>query len=263
MVSCVAVLVSHTPTGWTASRDGEVVGRLGTLVRPDQRCFLVWRDCDAEAYGPLLDTALATLHQDVYIELDEAAADAQHACTQRGFTLIRREHCYLLPTDPARTGLAGQVTPEGLGIISAAQTNVDQLRELDDALRQEVPGTAGWRNDPHAFPRQTFDHPQFDTATYLVAVDHRTGQYVGLVRVWMTPSQPRLGLIGVLAPWRRRGLAATLLAQALGVLYDRGLLGATCEVDHTNTASNALMLRIGARRTGGQIELVRRRTPSP
>jgi hypothetical protein len=100
----------------------------------------------------------------------------------------RREHRYVLPTDPARTGLAGRVAPEGLGIISAAAADIDRLRELDDALRQEVPGTVGWRNDPQAFRRQTFDHPQFDPATYMVAVHHSTGQYVGLVRVWITPA---------------------------------------------------------------------------
>jgi ribosomal protein S18 acetylase RimI-like enzyme len=70
-------------------------------------------------------------------------------------------------------------------------------------------------------------------------------------------------LIGVLSRWRRRGLAVALLAQAFGVLYDRGLFEATCEVDQTNTASNALMMSLGARRTGGEVELVRRRTPSP
>jgi ribosomal protein S18 acetylase RimI-like enzyme len=69
-------------------------------------------------------------------------------------------------------------------------------------------------------------------------------------------------LIGALPPWRRRGLAVALLAQAFGVLYDRGLLEATCEVDQTNTASNALMIGLGARRTGGQVELVRRPTRS-
>jgi ribosomal protein S18 acetylase RimI-like enzyme len=255
----MTVVVRQTPPGWTAWRDGAVVGRLSVLVRPDQRCFLVSHDCDADAYGPLLDAALAARDQDVYVELDEVVTDAQRACARRGFTVNRREHHYLLPTDPARTGLIRRGAPNGLGIISAAQADADRLRKLDDALRQEVPGTAGWRNAPQAFLRQTFEHPQFDPATYLVAIHHGTGRYVGLVRVWITPGQARLGLIGVLPRWRRRGLAVALLAQAFGVLHDRGLLEATCEVDQTNTASNALMTSIGARRTGGHVELVRRR----
>jgi GNAT superfamily N-acetyltransferase len=260
MVGSVTVVAREAPLEWTASRDGAVVGRLRALVRPDRRCYLFFGDCAADAYGPLLDAALDALGQDVYVEVDEAAADAQRELGERGFTVNRREHRYVLPTDPGRSGLAGQEAPDGFAIISAANADVDRLRELDDALRQDVPGTAGWRNDPQEFPRQTFNDPGFDPATYLVAVDSGTGEYAGLVRVWITSSGPRLGLIGVLPPYRRQGLASAFIAQAFGVLHDRGQLEATCEVDQTNIASNALMAGMGARRAGGHVELVWRRT---
>jgi GNAT superfamily N-acetyltransferase len=232
------------------------------LIRPDRRCFLIFRDCSGNAYGPLLDVALDTLRQDVYVEVDEAAAESLRVLTGYGFTIDRREHHYAIPTDPARTGLAGQAVPDGFATISAADADVDRLRELDDALRQDVPGTAGWRNDPEEFAAQTFGGPQFDPATYLVAVDDTADDYVGLVRVWATPGGPRLGLVGVLQPYRRRGLARALLARAFDVVHERGQPEASCEVDQANTASNALLTGIGARRTGGAVELVRRHAPS-
>jgi hypothetical protein len=38
----------------------------------------------------------------------------------------------------------------------------------------------------------------------------------------------------------------------------RGATVVTCEVDETNEASNALMAGLGAVRTGGTVELIRR-----
>jgi hypothetical protein len=104
----------------------------------------------------------------------------------------------------------------------------DGLRALDDALRQDVPGADGWVNDPYEFCEYTFDDRHFDPATYLVAVDDVNQAYAGLARVWNNPGRPPSG------PDRRHARLPS------------------------NTASNALLLGIGARRTGGSIELVRR-----
>lgn len=57
---------------------------------------------------------------------------------------------------------------------------------------------------------------------------------------------------------RRRVLAGTLLARALRVLYERGQTGVTAEVDDTNTASRSLILKVGARRDGGSLEIIAR-----
>jgi ribosomal protein S18 acetylase RimI-like enzyme len=76
--------------------------------------------------------------------------------------------------------------------------------------------------------------------------------------VWNDPGHPRLGLIGVSPGYRRRGLAKVLLEAVFAPLRDRGISEVAAEVDATNTASNALLRGIGARRVGGSIELVRR-----
>ncbi|MGH8777047.1 MAG: hypothetical protein ACRDWI_18505 [Jiangellaceae bacterium] len=64
-------VVRSAPGRWTVTREGEAIGRLEALVRPDQRCLLLFRDCSAEAHRPLLDVALAVLDRDAYVEVDE------------------------------------------------------------------------------------------------------------------------------------------------------------------------------------------------
>jgi ribosomal protein S18 acetylase RimI-like enzyme len=124
--------------------------------------------------------------------------------------------------------------------------------------------TRSWRVrsgrwDAEGFRKETFG-PDFDPATYLVAVEEASGEYAGLARVWNNPDGPRLGLIAVLAAHRRRGLARALLGLAFSVLSERGQSEVTAEVDDLNVASTTLPTGLGARRTGGGcVELVRRR----
>jgi ribosomal protein S18 acetylase RimI-like enzyme len=77
------------------------------------------------------------------------------------------------------------------------------------------------------------------------------------VRVWNNPGTLRLGLIAVLPSYRRRGLARSLLARAFGVLDHRGQAEVSAEVDDANIASTTLLTGLGARRTGGSLELIR------
>jgi RimJ/RimL family protein N-acetyltransferase len=185
-----------------------------------------------------------------------AAATLRDRLTALGFVVNRREHAYTIPTDPRITGLSGAALPAGFELRTADRVDEDRLRELDDELRQDVPGADGWRWDRQGFRRETWDAPDFDPATYLVAIERATGRYAGLVRVWQRPSGPRLGLIGVGRPYRRRRLARGLLARAFGVLHERGRTEVVAEVDVTNTASNRLLTGLGARPTGGFVELV-------
>jgi GNAT superfamily N-acetyltransferase len=81
------------------------------------------------------------------------------------------------------------------------------------------------------------------------------------VRVWNNPKGPRLGLIAVSAPYRRRGLAKALLSRAFAVLDERGQTVVSAEVDQANVASTSLLEGMGAWRTGDSIELFRRAAP--
>lgn len=243
---------------WRAVDADQVVGAVTAFLRPDDRWFVHFDTASrADSYGPLLAAVAENTVSDLYATIEDADDQALELFARLGFTVSRRESSYLIPVDPQVTGLRATADPEGVVIISATDAYEDQLRLLDDTLRQDVPGTAGWKWDPGDFREETFDQ-QFDPATYLIAVDTASGDYLGLVRVWDCPGVPRLGLIGVLRQHRRRGLASTLLARAFRVLHGRGKTEVTAEVDDTNTPSLSLLLRLGARRGGGSVELVRR-----
>ena len=251
------LVVARTPDGWTAHHGEAVVGQAGAVVRPDRRCFVAFRSCRPGAYRPLVQAIAEHLRRDLYTEIHDADAEVRDRLVGLGFVISRREHIYTIPTDPTVTGLSNVAVPAGWEVVTADRVDEDLLRELDDELKQDVPGADGWRWDRQGFRRESYDAPDFDPATYLVAVEQSTGRYAGLVRVWMRPSGPRLGLIAVGRGYRRRGLAGLLLAQVFAILRQRGRTEVVAEVDVTNTAANRLLTGLGARRTGGSIELLR------
>jgi ribosomal protein S18 acetylase RimI-like enzyme len=238
---------------WRAFAGDEAVGAVRAFLRPDNRWFVAFDDGRADGDAPLLAAVAADTGADLYATADEDDQAGQDRLARLGFSVNRRESHYVIPTGPE-----GAAEPEGIVVISAADADEDELRRLDDTLRQDVPGTAGWKWDPGDFREETFDSAQFDPATYLVAVEIDSGRYVGLARVWHPPGRPRLGLIGVTRPYRRRGLARVLLARAFAVLHRRGQAEVTAEVDDTNGASTSLLRQMGARREGGSVEFIRR-----
>jgi ribosomal protein S18 acetylase RimI-like enzyme len=211
-------------------------------VRPDGRCFVRLSELDIES------------DQELHVDVDEEDATAIARCAERGFVVKRRESVYRVPT--AVSPDVG--VPAGFVFLRADAVDEVRLRMLDDALRQDVPGTDGWRWDEQGFLDE-LRQPAFDPATYLVAEETSSGEYVGIVRVWKNPGAPRIGFIGVARSHRRRGLARALVAQVLSTLASRGQREATTEIDDTNAASKALLAGFGAQRSGGTLELVRAR----
>jgi GNAT superfamily N-acetyltransferase len=258
-IPAVRINRAHSALTWYAL-DGDVVaGEVSGRLRPDGRCFLYFDAWRADVYPALAGAAARELRCDLYVSLDDAEFDALDACGAAGFAEHRRESFYRIPTDPAVTGLADAAMPDGLDVLSAADADVDRLRLLDDALRQDLPGCDGWRWDPGEFREDTFG-PFFDPATYLVAVDRFSGDYAGLARVWRSRGGPRLSLIGTLAPYRKRGVASALLGCTFAVLVARGETSVIAEVDDESDASVSLLTRLGARRYGGSVELIRRQS---
>jgi hypothetical protein len=205
------LVVARTPDGWMAHHGEAVVGQAVAFVRPDSRCFVAFRSCCAEAYRPLVQAIAEHLRRDLHTEIDDADAEVRDRLVDLGFVISRREHIYTIPTDPTVTGLSNVAVPAGLKVVTADRVDEDLLRELDDELKQDVPGADGWKWDRQGFRKETYDAPDFDPATYLVAIERASGRYAGLVRVWNRPGGPRLGLIGVGRLYRRRGLARSLL----------------------------------------------------
>jgi ribosomal protein S18 acetylase RimI-like enzyme len=243
----VDVTVRREGDRWLAYRGAAPVGELRTLVRPDRRCLLLFGDCEEAAYAPLV-TAAASLGQ-LCVSVDDTDGTALRRFTALGFVIDRHEHNYRIPV----AAPVPATRADGVDLVSAADADLDRLRLLDDAVRQDIPGADGWRWDPEGFRAQTFGE-DFDPATYLVAVHRDTGEYVGLIRVWMG-RQPRLGCVAVLRRYRRTRVAAALLAAVAGELRARGIDDVITEVAAENRASNALIARSGAVRVGGTYEL--------
>lgn len=242
---------------WNLVRAGKPIGSGHGLCRPDRRWFVSVDSWDESAYAPLVAAMAEDLRHDLYTAVDEADEVELRRWRALGFAQYRRGILFDVPVDPAVTGLAGARVPGGMALLSADAVDEDRLRELDDTLRTDVPGSDGWRNDPAEFHDYTFDERQYDPLTYLVAVDDVRRAFAGLVRVWGNERRRRLGLIGVVRGYRRRGLAQALLGAAFNSLHERGFTVVGAEADETNTASVTLLERIGARRVGATVELVR------
>lgn len=238
--------------------DGETVaGEVRVRRRPDGRHALFFDAWRFDAYRPLADAVARELGRDLYATLDDSEFDALEACARAGFTELRRESAYRIPTDPDITGLTAATAPlpVGMTVMSAADADVGRLRLLDEELRQDVPGNDGWRWDAGDFEAEAFGRG-FDPETFLVAVGP-DGGYAGLACVRRS-RLPRLSLVAVRAPCRRRGIARALIGRVFGVLHERGAGAVVADADDACDASVTLLASLGARRTGGSVELVRR-----
>jgi len=243
---------------WRAFDGTDVVGAVRARLTPNDKWIIGFESCRDDAYQPLLDAVAAGVGGDLYLNVGEKYGENQTRFIDLGFAVNRREDFYRIPTDPVVTGLAKTEPPEGVVFISAIDADEEDLRLLDEALREDVPGSEGWVWDPVDFREETFDSSDFDPATYVVAVDSDSARYIGLVRVWIGRGLPRLGLVAVLPPYRHRGLAKAMLGRVFGVLHELGKAEVTFEIDEENKASIALLTGAGARRVNGFIEFVKK-----
>lgn len=215
-----------------------------TFVRPDGRRFVVGRADGELPPGELFAT------------VDESDTAQLHALAELGFVHERRELDLVLPAEVPRAA-----APPLIEAVRADAVDEEMLRLLDDELRQDVPGTRGWRWEAADFREETYLSPHFDPAVYLVATSGRT--HVGICRVWLRPHGPRLGFIGVRRSERRRGIARWLVGEVFAVLHARGHDDVRTEVDETNVASRTLLEGLGGRQVGASLELRRPWPPPP
>ena len=257
MVAAALAVSRMRPALMWRALDGDLVaGEVSARLRPDNRWFLYFDTWRADAYQPLADAVARDLGRDLYVTLDDAEYDALDACAEAGFAVHRRESHYRIPTDPAVTGLAAAVLPgrarrpfrrrsryhPAAAAGRRATARCSRLRRLAVGCRR-VP-----RRDvqPILRPRHL---PHRD----------RPGQRrVRRAGANLAQPSPRLGLTATLAQYRRRGVARALLGQTFTVLAARGDTSVVGEVDDTNVASLSLLTGLGARRYGGNVELIRR-----
>lgn len=226
-------------------------------VRPDRRLYVQCRGRWTPASAARA-RALAREHRRSTIaSVDGEDASARSLLVEAGFVPMRREAVVVVDVATALAAFEGEPerTPSGIVIVSALDVREDLLRELDDELRQDVPGTVGWASSPAEFRAHTFEDPDFDPRTYLVALSEPSRELVGLVRIWMGSERTRLGMLGVRREWRRLGVGVALLHRALEAVRAAGATAVTTEFDVANDASRALAARLGARHIGTRVEL--------
>jgi predicted acetyltransferase len=230
--------------------------RISDVLRPDGR--LLVRSADEwTAQAATAAAELATRRRVPALAHIDARATVQlSALTAAGFVESRREAVVAISVEAALEALADAPLPGGFRFRSAAEVDEDRLRLLDDELRQDVPGTSGWRSTTEEFRDHTFADPDFDPRTYLVAIDDVSGDYVGLVRIWMGPRGSRLGMVGVRREQRRRGIAFALISEALRAVRSTGVAEVTMTYDLQNDASEAIAERLGGRLLHTVVELV-------
>jgi ribosomal protein S18 acetylase RimI-like enzyme len=249
------VITRVSDTQWQALADDRVVGSGDASRRPDGRVFLsvdTWHDA---AFDRLADAMIAELPAPVHTLVDEHDLELRAAWERAGFVAGRREGEYVVPTDPGVTGLDPLALPPGLTVLPAGTADEGLLRALDRTIRDEIAATVGWQSMPAEVRPLPPGVTVVDPSHYAVAV--RSGQYVGLVRVALVTRRPRIGLIAVRADQRRQGVGRALLAHALGALHLGGTDSAWAEAQESNAAALTLLQHAGARRVGGNLELLR------
>lgn len=167
----------------------------------------------------------------------------------QGFVCTRKE---LVLSGPVSRGLSAvervdvsslRHDTRSVEIRRVDEVAIADLHRLDLALRRDVPGSERWASSLEGFVDETFGQG-FDERLYLVA--EAPEGLIGLVRVWLNDSGPRLGLVGVLPPYRRTRVTAALLSHVLQAAEALGIEAITGEVDVENTDALTLARRLGA-----------------
>lgn len=220
----------------------------------------------------LLDALLGVLEQDleglvpcwVFSMVDEGNQPLLAFFARHGFQEIRREHHVELDLRDFDTtpfaAAAQQAATQGYSIRSLAELQDDPQRDqkvyqLDLALRREVPGSEEFDQPFEAFAEQTFESPAFRPDSYFIALHGE--QYVGLHRIWVNPTGPRVGLTGLLPGHRRQGVASALKLRGVSYAQAHGFLVLRAENDADNEAILDLNRRMGYRKRGGAVEVMK------
>lgn len=117
-----------------------------------------------------------------------------------------------------------------------SEENYAAAAEIEAACFDDRPWTA----------EQFFEELSLDFSRTFLAYDE--GRAVGFVNMWLTPPMAVINNIAVIAPFRRRGIAAELIGAALSECV--GCSSLTLEVRVSNAAAIALYERFGFSQVG-------------
>ena len=228
-----------------------------TWLRPDDRMFVEFECHEISAYAPLTEAAAAAHARPLYTMVDEDDRTGVVALRAAGFHTDLVIERFRVTFDAALDWFGG-AAPAGFRIDPADVVDEARLFSLDNAIRNDVPGTDGWRGDWAWFRQELTEAPPFDADAYPVAIDEANGEYVGLARIWRNPDGPKFGLVGVLRQYRGTPVAAALLDRALTAASAWGHDTFTVETSPASTRIYKLLVELNAERIGRSLRQVRR-----
>jgi ribosomal protein S18 acetylase RimI-like enzyme len=229
-------LVAYGRHQWVDTSDGLREHRLHAFAMPDAR----------HAMDALLDaviaraTEVATAQGDVGLPrvlstfVGEMQAWRREPYERRGFTPIRWGFEMVRPN---LEDVDVPAMPEGIEVRPIGREQLRQLWDADmEAFRDHWGGFDG---SDEAF-QEWIDEPDLDPSLFVVAwdgdeiagavlntINGSENEQLGVERGW-------LDSVFVRRPWRRRGLAAALVARSLVLLRERGMRSAILGVDAEN-----------------------------
>lgn len=235
---------------WMAIDGGKAAAAVSLWDRPDRRTFLYFAGPDRTANPRLADAVTEALERPVYAFADSADEELVEALQSAGFETEHVAERFRVRFDRVLAKLRRAWIPSEVSIRCADTVDEDRLFDLDNAIRRQTPGTDGWEGDREWFHQELTESPPFDPSAYLVAVDDRSGDYAGLVRMWRKPDGPRFGLVGVLPEYRNTTIAGALLRQALQAASGWGHESFTAEVSPANRTIYDRLRSVGAASMG-------------
>ncbi|MGI9528076.1 MAG: GNAT family N-acetyltransferase [Acidimicrobiia bacterium] len=245
---------------WVATGNGVAVGAVDAWLRPDDRLFLTFRGDRIEALAPLVAAVDHAVHRSLFTTVDLEDGDRVYELHDCGFTMETVGERFTVRFSDALALVDRAWVPTGYRIASVADVDEHDAFELDNAIRNLVPGTDGWTGKRDWF-HDELNSAEFDRDAYLVAVERATDRCVGLLRIWRNQDGPRLGLLGVLPDHRRGPLAAALLKQGLDAASGWGYDSFVTETSPSNDHTYPRLSRIASDRLGSFGQLVRCHEP--
>jgi mycothiol synthase len=165
-----------------------------------------------------------------------------------GFELVRHSLRMVIQMDEPP---AEPEWPEGIH-VSTLVTGQDE-RALVQAVRDSFQDHWGYVEHPFEEEYQRLLHQirtdvNFDPSLWFLAMDEDRVAGVSLCRkkTWDDPEMGWVSTLGVVRPWRRRGLGLALLRHSFGEFYRRGIRKAGLGVDAQSlTGATRLYLKAG------------------